>query len=592
MKLPQDIKGEIQKFKDFFDIKNVDGLKLRLQAHCRTADFEDSIAMRIADPLWMLGRQWQFGEWQGEDNGSPVEAKVYYAMEETRELKLVQDEQTVSVNVSQSGGVPLEAAVELLHYGPENWDWRHRIRVGQQMEIFLRETADQVVLQGELLALRQSFPVLMPPPEELDEIDKKTKRFLQFMQGRALDGRALWQAMTNGDLTSAPLQAAFAKLRTWHQALFLDGPEHTSAWQGRQLRYQFEVQTRSSHEGNVKLFAPDYQNGDLDWYSFDKAQVTLSPFSGEVLAESFIPLSLRFAGMPTARLYAFEENQTDFGDLQLDTQDLSRLMLIEFAMAYSNDWFVLPLELPIGNLCWIREIRVRDVFGVETLIENNANTGPVLDSDNPLKIWDVFKIRAAGDLPATLDPKDHFIYLAPAIPFRQESEALEEVHFVRDGYANLVWGIEQRVRNGLGKGVSGFDAQLEEKRLREEASESTGMGQRPHPTYHLANTVPDNWIPYLPQPFGNSEQIYLKKAQIIRNEEQGVPELIASRSQLLQELEALREERIPRAGVKVQLNRQRVRWTDGQTFIWLGRKVTTGKGEGSSGLQFDILRED
>ena len=26
----------------------------------------------IADPLWLLGRQWQFGELLGEDTGSPV----------------------------------------------------------------------------------------------------------------------------------------------------------------------------------------------------------------------------------------------------------------------------------------------------------------------------------------------------------------------------------------------------------------------------------------------------------------------------------------------------------------------------------------
>jgi hypothetical protein len=31
---------------------------------------------RVQDPLWLLGRQWQFGEFQGEDAGSPIEAAV------------------------------------------------------------------------------------------------------------------------------------------------------------------------------------------------------------------------------------------------------------------------------------------------------------------------------------------------------------------------------------------------------------------------------------------------------------------------------------------------------------------------------------
>ncbi len=51
----------------------------------------------------------------------------------------------------------------------------------------------------------------------------------------------------------------------------------------------------------------------------------------------------------------------------------------------------------------------------------------------------------------------------------------------------------------------------------------------------------------------------------------------------------IREEAIPRAGVRVQLTRQRVRATNGQTFIWMGRKVLAGKGEGNSGLSFDQL---
>src|SRR5262245_17991706 len=34
------------------------------------------VQARMQDPLWLLGRQWQFGEFQGEDAGSPVQASV------------------------------------------------------------------------------------------------------------------------------------------------------------------------------------------------------------------------------------------------------------------------------------------------------------------------------------------------------------------------------------------------------------------------------------------------------------------------------------------------------------------------------------
>ena len=45
---------------------------MRLEPRSRDAEMNTSLQARIYDPLWLLARQWQFGEFQGEDNGSPV----------------------------------------------------------------------------------------------------------------------------------------------------------------------------------------------------------------------------------------------------------------------------------------------------------------------------------------------------------------------------------------------------------------------------------------------------------------------------------------------------------------------------------------
>ena len=50
----------------------------------------------------------------------------------------------------------------------------------------------------------------------------------------------------------------------------------------------------------------------------------------------------------------------------------------------------------------------------------------------------------------------------------------------------------------------------------------------------------------------------------------------------------IREEEIPREGTRVTRAYQLARWIDGTTFLWLGRRTTTGRGEGSSGLRYDI----
>ncbi|MGZ9257735.1 MAG: hypothetical protein ACXW50_25180, partial [Candidatus Binatia bacterium] len=48
---------------------------MRLEPRSRDAEMHSSLQARIYDPLWLLARQWQFGEFQGEDNGSPVMAR-------------------------------------------------------------------------------------------------------------------------------------------------------------------------------------------------------------------------------------------------------------------------------------------------------------------------------------------------------------------------------------------------------------------------------------------------------------------------------------------------------------------------------------
>src|SRR5215471_14846785 len=48
----------------------------RLEPRSRDADMQRTISARIFDPVWMLTRQWQVGEFQGEDTGSPVVARV------------------------------------------------------------------------------------------------------------------------------------------------------------------------------------------------------------------------------------------------------------------------------------------------------------------------------------------------------------------------------------------------------------------------------------------------------------------------------------------------------------------------------------
>ena len=48
-------------------------LNFRLEVDPRGDSYDEALAARVADPLWMLSRQWQFREFDGEDAGTPVD---------------------------------------------------------------------------------------------------------------------------------------------------------------------------------------------------------------------------------------------------------------------------------------------------------------------------------------------------------------------------------------------------------------------------------------------------------------------------------------------------------------------------------------
>ncbi len=49
---------------------------VRLEPRPRDGALDESLQAQVRDPLWLLARQWQFGEFQGENTGSLVGADL------------------------------------------------------------------------------------------------------------------------------------------------------------------------------------------------------------------------------------------------------------------------------------------------------------------------------------------------------------------------------------------------------------------------------------------------------------------------------------------------------------------------------------
>lgn len=268
--------------------------------------------------------------------------------------------------------------------------------------------------------------------------------------------------------------------------------------------------------------------------------------------------------MPSARFWEMENGRTDFGRIDANTNDVAKLLLAEFVLLFSNDWCIVPLELDVGTFARADGLLVSDVFGGQTWVRA-ANRG----AGATWHQWSMYLL--------TGDTHEHpGLFLAPSLSTTVEAPPAEKVQFIRDEMANMVWAIEQRVASRLGEGVI-------------QNHDSVGVPRPPAETtrYVLGTTVPDYWRPFIPvQLPGSVRSIRLQRARLPGPLHEPKAEVLRVPGPYF-----IEEEEVPRAGRIVQRSFQRARWHDGKTFLWLGRRTETGRGEGSSGLTFDHIRE-
>ena len=71
--------------------------------------------------------------------------------------------------------------------------------------------------------------------------------------------------------------------------------------------------------------------------------------------------------MPAPRFWELEDARIDLGALQPGATDLPQMLMVETLTGYGNDWYVIPIDLPVGSLVESRSLVVTDTFGVQTL---------------------------------------------------------------------------------------------------------------------------------------------------------------------------------------------------------------------------------
>jgi hypothetical protein len=153
----------------------------RLEAHARDPLLADALEARIADPLWMLGRQWQTGEFLGTDGGTPVNARARISVRTLGWYRTGGPRRTALGQPLDLAAAPLELLVEC---EPAPEDLRLAIAGGRQWLRLLR--AGSGVLANWLNA---GFAIDPDVAGRAPDID--AERLSAATGGRALDGRAV-----------------------------------------------------------------------------------------------------------------------------------------------------------------------------------------------------------------------------------------------------------------------------------------------------------------------------------------------------------------------------------------------------------------
>ncbi|MBA4168695.1 MAG: hypothetical protein H0X41_14310, partial [Chitinophagaceae bacterium] len=423
----------------------------RLEGRPRADNFDRALKAEVRDALWMLTKQWQMGEFEADDAGSPVVSKLATSVADITSYKAGDHNIQAFEN-----DVPFEAKVEqrALPFASLQQKLSLDLRL-----IMGRRWLQLVDKKGLLDAAMKKFflthySIRKPDPTKASDagICAHPETWQQYaaVAGRMMDGADFLLDISNvpkyydkPDFPPAVNHADFDEMEgifsDWYKDLFYQPADPLNdAYDQSRLEYQFSLSANTA-SGETVMEADQYYQGHLDWYNVDVNQQRgtlgelpdkpVKPAPTKTL-QTFIPSPVMFDGMPNTRWWAFEDGKTNFSYIKPDSTDLAKLLLIEFGLVYANDWYLIPYKIPVGTLTTIKGLSLTNSFGENFWIEP-AGKG----DDKDWTRWNMFSMKADAATPV---PADTDLLLLPTVPKIQEGKPVEEVVFIRDEMANMV----------------------------------------------------------------------------------------------------------------------------------------------------------
>jgi hypothetical protein len=602
---------------------------LRLEPNPRDPSLADGLAARTADPLWLLARQLTFGEFTALDGGSPI--GVQLTADTSVLTRLRAGGQSGTGLKLPAPGAPLEVLIEAEpEPGPRPLPATAGGPAAPRAPPAPPNAAAQAGLHylrllaaapgaGNLTTYRAGLIATYPLPAAQASAPTGPPGadggdpLLRIYAGRVPDGQALYADLTSvrtsnvlpsrpartGANDPAIIPVALAWL-DWFDAISSCpyGPAIAAAttWQPARLEYAASVAAPGPAAETV-LISGQYTSGTLDWHDFDLAASALRaappgvslgaaatdlPAPAAPLKLSMLPTPARYPGMPSPRFWAIEDAAVNFGDITAPTESPTTAVIVEYALCYGNDHYLIPVRLEVGTLCRVSRLIVATTFNERILIKPVSQIEP----DGPFRLFEHTLPDPAVPTDVVRDP---LFILFPTLDQPLTGPPIERVDYLRDEITDIVWAIEA---TALGADGTPVDRSSQARAAADPGSLTAPSpaepGSIPAMRYLLRTDVEANWFPFtLPNPNDPGGNVTIMPFTEIAPSTGGTAP-VPWGAIIAQQTAGLPQEEVTRAGVQAVRVWRYARAIDGTQLSWVGRQVRPGRGEGTSGLAFDL----
>lgn len=237
------------------DSFTVDLNKTRIEGRTRNNDITEALRLRVHDPLWMLTRQWQMGEFRGNNAGTAMSVRCIIKEEDCSidPIEPVTEQMNPEIDLFAR----IEAATFALDLYREDHDFVETKAFRDECRTLYG--IDQKYLYSSNKTVLSSNDIL-----EYEYLLNTNKAdFIKGYVNKSFDGSKLYEALTTGK-TIRGFEPYRDKFINWFRDKYKPTSKSNDHWLDEDLCYEVEAFAGEKH------FKGDrYQGGRLSWYSFD-----------------------------------------------------------------------------------------------------------------------------------------------------------------------------------------------------------------------------------------------------------------------------------------------------------------------------------